>query len=103
MRKFQETINAETTSIEWYTPPRVFDAMAVTFDMDVVSPGADVVPWIPARKSLTIRENGLTTPWEGFVWMNPPYGLRNGMQCWLDKFIDHGDGVCLLPDRTSTT
>jgi hypothetical protein len=36
------------------------------------------------------------------VWLNPPYGQRNGMQAWLDKFVQHGNGVILLPAYTYT-
>jgi hypothetical protein len=92
---------------EWLTPPEFFDAMAVSFDLDVASPGATVAPWIPAHRHLTQRQDGLTQPWgEAFVWMNCPYGLRNGLLDWIDKFLDHGEhkgnGVALLPDFTST-
>ena len=69
------------------------------FDMDVASPGADKVPWIPARKHLTAH--ALELPWEGFVWCNAPFGGRNGLVPWLSKFIRHGHGICLVPDRTS--
>jgi hypothetical protein len=86
-----------TRSAEWYTPPLVFEAMGVVFDLDIASPGADVVPWIPALRHLTPADDGLAQPWEGFVFMNPPFGLRYGMQRWLDKFIAHGNGVALLP------
>lgn len=84
---------------EWYTPPHVFEAMGVQFDLDVSSPGHRVVPWIPAR--LHITSSSLSWPWEGFVWMNPPFGGRNGLVPWLEKFFKHGDGVALVPDRTS--
>lgn len=84
---------------EWYTPPHVFEAMGVRFDTDVASPGAKVVPWIPARHHVT--RNSLRLQWSGFVWMNPPFGGRNGLVPWLEKFFRHGDGVCLVPDRTS--
>jgi hypothetical protein len=53
---------------------KVFTAMGVEFDMGVASPGRDNVPWIPAKQHLTHAEDGLTTPWHGFVWCNPPYG-----------------------------
>lgn len=33
--------------------------------------------------------------------MNPPFGGRNGLYPWLEKFFEHGDGVALVPDRTS--
>ncbi len=84
---------------EWYTPPYIFKAMDVGFDMDVASPGKEVVPWIPAGCHVT--ENSLTRPWSGFVWMNPPFGARNGLVPWLKKFFEHGCGVALVPDRTS--
>ena len=33
--------------------------------------------------------------------MNPPFGGRNGLAPWLEKFVAHGNGVALVPDRTS--
>jgi hypothetical protein len=86
-------------SDEWYTPPYVFEAMAARFDLDVASPGQHVVPWIPAPRCLV--SDSLTLPWQGFVWMNPPFGGRNGLLPWLTKFFQHDDGVALVPDRTS--
>lgn len=83
---------------EWYTPPYVFDAMGVRFDWDVAMPDP-VLKWIPTDGS--IYANSLELPWEGFIWMNPPFGGRNGLVPWLDKFIAHGNGVALVPDRTS--
>lgn len=83
---------------EWYTPPHVFKALGCTFDLDVAAP-ADPLPWIPAKRSLTSAS--LQTPWSGFIWMNPPFGPRNGLEPWLAKFVEHGDGVALTPDRTS--
>jgi hypothetical protein len=84
---------------EWYTPPHVFQAMRATFAMDVSSPGQKVTPWIPAGHFITARS--LERDWTGFVWMNPPFGGRNGLVPWLEKFCQHGNGVALVPDRTS--
>lgn len=84
---------------EWYTPPHVFEAMGVRFDMDVASPGEYLTPWIPAETFHTFKS--LERGWRGFVWMNPPFGARNGLEPWLRKFFAHGDGVALTPDRTS--
>lgn len=39
--------------------------------------------------------------WSGFVWMNAPFGGRNGLVPWLNKFFEHGNGIALTPDRTS--
>lgn len=33
--------------------------------------------------------------------MNPPFGGRNGLVPWLEKFFEHGNGIALVPDRTS--
>jgi hypothetical protein len=84
---------------EWFTPPHVFEALGCRFDLDAASPGRAVTPWIPADKFITTRS--LETPWRGFVWLNAPFGARNGLVPWLAKFEQHGDGVCLVPDRTS--
>lgn len=84
---------------EWYTPPYVFGAMMADFDLDVASPGPWVTPWVPAKNFIT--EGSLEAPWQGFVWMNAPFGGRNGLVPWLDKFVTHANGVALVPDRTS--
>ena len=84
---------------EWYTPKYVFDAMDAVFDNDVASPGFGITPWIPAKAFYTNRS--LENLWGGFIWMNPPFGGRNGLVPWLEKFIDNGNGVALVPDRTS--
>lgn len=84
---------------EWYTPPHVFNALGHSFDMDVASPGMSVTPWIPAHTFLV--SESLSQPWKGFVWMNPPFGGRNALAPWLEKFFAHGNGIALTPDRTS--
>jgi len=33
--------------------------------------------------------------------MNPPFGPRNGVIPWLEKFVSHANGIALVPDRTS--
>lgn len=87
-------------SDEWFTPAHVFDAMAVRFDMDVAAPEGGA-PFVPCGRYLTRADDGLVAPWQGFVWMNPPFGGRNGLAPWLDRFFHHGNGVALVPDRTS--
>lgn len=86
-------------SDEWYTPPHVFDALGARFDLDVASPGKEITPWIPA--GVFLKAGSLAAPWSGFIWMNPPFGRRNGLEPWLEKFVAHGNGIALVPDRTS--
>lgn len=85
-------------SDEWYTPAYVFDALNTRFDLDVAYP-AHANPEVPANHFLC--SNSLETKWRGFVWMNPPFGRRNGLAPWLNKFFEHNNGVALVPDRTS--
>ncbi len=83
---------------EWYTPRYVFEAMNVVFDLDVAPARS------PAPAEGFCREDlldGLRDEWRGFVWMNPPFGGRNGLVPWIERFFRHGNGVCLVPDRTS--
>jgi len=83
---------------EWYTPKFIFDALCAVFDLDVSAP-ADGPRHVPCRD--WISEGSLQAEWSGFVWMNPPFGGRNGIAPWLDKFVQHGNGIALTPDRTS--
>lgn len=88
---------------EWYTPPHVFEKLGCTFDMDVASPDIFCTPWVPAKRFVRMAVDGdsLALVWAGFIWMNPPFGARNGLVPWLEKFFEHGDGIALTPDRTS--
>lgn len=86
-------------SDDWYTPAYIFEAMApIRFDLDVAAP-EEGPRHVPCRE--WIFHDSLNEPWHGFVWMNPPYGGRGALSPWLDKFIAHGNGLCIVPDRTS--
>lgn len=87
-------------SDEWYTPPEIFDALGETFDLDPCSPGP--WHWVPARKVYTKLCDGLRQPWKGFVFMNPPFGGRNGHLPWLKRFLEHGHGVAIVRAYTSS-
>jgi len=84
---------------EWYTPPHVFDALGCGFDMDVAAPRDRRHVYAPTTH--WISQQSLDLPWQGFIWMNPPFGARNGLVPWLEKFFAHGNGIALVPDRTS--
>ncbi|WP_262027108.1 phage N-6-adenine-methyltransferase [Microvirga sp. Mcv34] len=85
-------------SDEWYTPAYIFEALGCRFDLDVAHP-KDAQTFVPADRFLC--EDSLSQEWSGFVWMNPPFGGRNALEPWLDKFFAHGNGIALTPDRTS--
>ena len=85
---------------DWYTPPDIFDALGLIFDLDPCSPGP--AHWVPARKIYTKEDDGLVQPWSGTVFMNPPFGRRNGHVPWLRKFLAHSDGVAIVRAYTSS-
>jgi hypothetical protein len=85
---------------EWYTPPAIFESLGIEFDLDPCSPGALVVPWIPARTHYTRVDDGLRQTWYGRVWLNPPYGP--GLDRWLQRFDQHRNGIALVFARTDT-
>lgn len=87
-------------SNEWYTPKYIFDALRLIFDLDVSAP-VEGPRHVPCVQYLTVVHNGLLFPWHGTVWMNPPYGDMKQKRLWLRKFFNHGNGVALMPDRTS--
>jgi hypothetical protein len=89
---------APGASDEWYTPPEVFAALRCSFDLDVAHPARGTT-YVPAARIYSDR--GLEREWEGFVWMNAPFGGRGALAPWLDKFFAHGNGIALTPDRTS--
>tara|TARA_R110002074_G_scaffold13509_1_gene48084 strand:+ start:203 stop:718 length:516 start_codon:yes stop_codon:yes gene_type:complete len=83
---------------EWYTPKYIFDVLGVKFDLDVAAP-QNGPRHVPAKS--WFWENSLEKKWFGFVWMNPPFGHQKQKRLWLNKFFEHGNGIALLPDRTS--
>jgi hypothetical protein len=85
---------------EWYTPPALFEAIGMTFDLDPCSPMAGPVPWVPAKRFYNATDNGLVQPWEGRAWVNPPYGPM--LPKFLHRLVEHGDGIALIPARTET-
>lgn len=86
-------------SDEWYTPAYVFEALGCRFDMDVAAPTDKRHLSVPTGRWLTHAYDNPT--WEGFIWMNPPFGHQATKRAWLSKFFAHGNGIALTPDRTS--
>src|ERR1051325_5983076 len=74
-------------SDEWFAPPQLVKSRG-TLDLD---PCAG--PMHLARKNYRAPgQDGLTLPWEGRVWVNPPYSNKAP---WADKFLVHGNGLFL--------
>lgn len=86
---------------EWLTPPWILDALggAGSFDLDPCAPLEQ--PWPTARRTYTLLDNGLLLPWDGRVWLNPPYHRRT-IGRWLGRMAAHGRGTALIFARTDT-
>ena len=86
----------------WETPQDFFDELDLEFHFDL-----DVCA-IPQNakcvRYYTPEEDGLSQPWEGTCWCNPPYGWEIGR--WVKKAADSAAWgatvVMLLPARTDT-
>jgi len=90
------TRTAKTTD-SWITPKWLLERLG-PFDLDPCA--AIPQPWPCAAHQYTMLDNGLLLPWEGFVYMNPPYGLR--INAWLNRLALHNNGIALIFARTET-
>ncbi|MFA7121436.1 MAG: DNA N-6-adenine-methyltransferase [Bacilli bacterium] len=71
---------------DWYTPPEIVEAVRDLFggriDLDPCS-NSHEAPNVPALAHLTRDDDGLSRPWSGRVYLNPPYG--KGIGPWIEK------------------
>ena len=87
----------------WETPQEFFDELdqEFHFDLDVCALPENA----KCSRYYSPEQNGLSQPWEGVCWCNPPYG--RGIGKWVQKgFLASVSGgatvVMLLPARTDT-
>jgi len=83
----------------WFTPREIIDRLE-PFDVDVCT-----VSWRPydtAKRHIEHDkgQDALEVEWDGFVWMNPPYGKE--IDPFIEKFLEHGDGIGLVFARMGT-
>lgn len=75
----------------WLTPKWIVEALG-HFDLDPAgAPGHDLAArtYTPER-----GEDGLKLPWEGRVWLNPPYGREQIP--FMERMVEHDHGTALL-------
>jgi len=82
---------------DWITPRAILDALP-RFDLDPCE--CIPQPWPCAVEAYNRNQNGLLQPWDGRVWMNPPYGRQTAE--WLARLAQHGNGIALIFARTET-
>lgn len=86
----------------WSTPQEFFDRYNAKygFTLDVCATPENA----KCQDYFTEADDGLSKPWQGIIWMNPPYGRTIGR--WMERaHCAAQDGalvVCLVPARTDT-
>jgi hypothetical protein len=91
--------SARADSVVWLTPPDLLAALG-PFDLDPCA-CSEPRPWPTAKNMIALPKDGLSAPWFGRVWCNPPYGAE--AEHWLSKLADHGYGTALIFARTETS
>lgn len=93
--------NSIGDSSEWYTPATIFEGLKFYFDLD---PCAADSPYecVPARVKYFKCDDGMRYAWHGLVFMNPPFGGRNGHVPWLRRFLEHANGIAIVRAYTSS-
>jgi len=77
------------------TPPEIIRHLGQV-DLD---PCAGVSTYIGLTNYAIERgEDGLTLPWFGFVYCNPPFSQK---ELWAKRMAEHGNGLLVLPERGS--
>lgn len=82
---------------EWITPRKILASLG-QFDLDPCAPVKS--PWPTAKKTYNKFDDGLSLPWEGRCFVNPPYGKI--AEKWLQKLAEHKNGIALIFARTET-
>lgn len=87
---------------EWETPKEFYDKLDREFHFTLDPCCTELNCKCP--DGFTIEQDGLLQPWNGRVFMNPPYGRVIGR--WMKKAYEESRKgtlvVCLVPARTDT-
>jgi hypothetical protein len=93
-------------SDDWHTPPDIFAKLGGLRFFDPCAPSDRThyhVPLVHADAFYTKEDDGLVRPWPDLIiFMNPPFGGREGHLPWLQKFFKHANGIAICRAYTSS-
>lgn len=85
---------------DWETPPELFNKLNDEFHFTLDAAANEY----NAKCSSYYSEDSLSKPWNGVVWLNPPYG--RGIGKWMKKAYEESlrgnTVVCLVFARVDT-
>ena len=93
------------STVEWYTPLDIVEAARTAMGSIDLDPATNEGNHTNAETFFTKNTNGLDKPWNGNVWLNPPYG--KGFASWMHKANSEcasgrtNQIICLIPVRTN--
>jgi len=99
-------VHHSSESAEHDTPPEIVQLVIACLGEIDLDPCSNTDRTIPANTHYTLNEDGLTQPWEGRVYLNPPYG--EGIDRWVTRLChEHERGsvseaIALVPARPDT-
>jgi hypothetical protein len=115
-------------SVEWFTPPEIVGRVrAVLGEINVDPASCDKAQEIvQAARYYTVYDDGMTQPWYGRVFLNPPLGIphvanftgkfiaeytagnmsagvmlthASSDAAWYHQLLDHADALCIVRGR----
>lgn len=98
-----DSIHRSSNRADYETPPDLIAKLKTVFafDLDVCASRPNVCDTFYSPE-----QDGLSQPWHGTCWMNPPYGKHEHIDRWMQKASVAGAAgatvVSLPPARTGT-
>lgn len=86
MSEHRKASRVATRSPEWMTPKEVVDAAQIVLGEISLDPASSAAAnrSVRAKRYFTVDDDGLSRPWSGRVFLNPPGG-RPGAAAWWQK------------------
>ncbi len=80
MAESEAPANYSSETNEWYTPAAYLQSVREFLGGIDLDPASNALAneTVQAKEIYTANDNGLAMPWNGRVFVNPPYGVENG-------------------------